>query len=54
MGRAIFVLVVLLGGCTGVHHELAKTDKNDPVWQLNVGKWQAGTNDLTTAPASGS
>jgi hypothetical protein len=44
--------IVLLLGCAACadKHALPETSSNDPMWQLNVGKWLLGVNDLKTPP----
>lgn len=47
--RIIFVLLLLaVSACTSQTHELPRTTKSDPIWQLNEGKWTFNENKLTS------
>lgn len=46
----LFALLVGLAACSSSqYHELAHTSKDDPIWQLNQGKWDFHENNLTQA-----
>lgn len=45
----VLIALVILAGCSGQYRELAHTSKDDPVWQLNDGKWTFNQNDLIHA-----
>ena len=50
--RWLFLAAVLLtAACSSSkYRELPHTSKSDPIWQLNVGKWDFQENALTTPP----
>jgi hypothetical protein len=52
MTRVLALLACLaLAACSGApSHELAQTDKNDPTWPLNEGKWAFQDNALIAPP----
>jgi hypothetical protein len=50
MMRALLVLLVLGCAACADTHGLPKTSDSDPSWQLNVGKWTLGGNDLRVPP----
>lgn len=51
MLRSIALLAVLAcSACANSGHALPETSANDPVWQLNIGKWTLGVNDLRVPP----
>jgi len=43
----ILAAIVLLAACSTNPNTLRYTSSNDPVWQLNPGKWDATPADLT-------
>ena len=46
-----FLAVLACSACANSGgHALPETSFNDPVWQLNVGKWTLGVNDLRVPP----
>ena len=47
-----FLAVLACSACANSGHPLAETSANDPIWQLNTGRWLASTNDLVVPPAS--
>lgn len=51
--RSLVILGVLIAaGCTQ-NTPLPMVEDNDPVVQMNPGKWSATVNDLTTPPGDG-
>lgn len=49
LALAIFAALAL-AGCAADPHSLRTTSSDDPVWQLNPGKWVATMNDLVPVP----
>jgi hypothetical protein len=47
------VLVLFLAGCGNRTVPLPTVKDDDPVAQLNPGRWQATVNDLTAPPGDG-
>jgi len=47
------VLALLLAGCGNKTVPLPAVKDDDPVAQLNPGRWQATVNDLTAPPGDG-
>jgi len=51
MLRSVAILALFaLAACANSGHALPETSANDPVWQLNPGKWTLGVNDLRVPP----
>lgn len=52
MIRSLTLFAMLsVAACSGApSHELVQTDKNDPTWPLNPGKWTYQDNALITPP----
>jgi outer membrane biogenesis lipoprotein LolB len=47
----VLIALVFLAACSSKYHELPSTEKGDPIWQLNDGKWNFNENELVRAPA---
>lgn len=49
--RTILLLVTLaLAACAHHGRDLPLTSSSDPVWPLNISKWETSANALTTVP----
>lgn len=50
--RLVLCLLLLTTGCA-VKHEISYVAADAPSWNVNPDKWDATTNQLTTAPTPG-